>query len=526
MLFSLFKYRLKMLFSVLKGGGKPGRAVLFLIAFLVLALSLAAFSFGIYENIRANPGTGGQLLEQLISLMFHGIFALLCFTGLSLAVFTVFFGKDLELLLSLPIKPSAIFIYKITEALVLNVRFSFLFLIPLLAMLGIYYNSSIFYYIVAIVITVSLASIPGSLGIVLASFISRKTSKGRLKAVIGITGSLLGLGVWAGFHAITGLMPSQSSPRGIEFISNGGLISSPIFSYLPSGWASGAAMSAAAGSWIESLEFVLMLIACSAVLGYLAFKATARHYAGGIVGESAQPSTVAMVNMRIGQSPFIAHVKRDILLLLREPNVMMQSIVMLLFLLLFPFITSGDEWQDIVSISISPIGAIFAVFFGGQISSRLIPLERLGFWWNLVTPQGARLALLGKVLTGMIFTTVLVVLVGIVHLIAGRVIGVTYILFLIGFSWSGFAVGLPLGIHYANFKWDNPKRMLRTGGGFLYVLATIITGLVLYGIVVLAARFLPHMINPAFLALMISIGLLTVSVAATATKIANLEWMP
>ncbi len=65
-----------------------------------------------------------------------------------------------------------------------------------------------------------------------------------------------------------------------------------------------------------------------------------------------------------------------------------------------------------------------------------------------------------------------------------------------------------------------------TGGGFLYVLATIMTGLVLYGIVILAAGFLPHMINPAFLALMISIGFLTVSVVATAAKIANLEWMP
>ena len=515
-----------MLLSMLKGGGKPGRAIAVIIAFLVVTLSLAVFSFGIYANIKTNPETGGHLLEQLISMMFHGIFALLCFTGLSLAVFTVFFGKDLELLLSLPIRRSAIFIYKIAEALVLNVRFSFLFLIPLLVMLGIYHSSSIIYYIIAILITILLASIPGSLGIVVASFISRKTSKGRLKAVIGIAGSLVGLAIWAGFHAITRMMPSQPSSQGIESISKGSFISSPILSYLPSGWASGAVMGAAAGSWITSLEFVLILMATSAVLVYLAFKATARHYADGIAGEFSQSSTVALGSSQIGKSPLLAHFKRDILLLLREPNVLMQGIIMLLFLLLLPFISSQNDWKDLVSISISPVGAIFAVFFGGQISSRLIPLERLGFWWNLVTPRGKQLALLSKVLAGVIFTTVLIVLVGMIHLVSGRVFSMAYVLFLIGFCWSGFAVGLPLGAHYAKFNWDNPKRMLRAGGGFLYALAAIVTGSVLYGIIVLTAKFLPGIINPALLIFLLSAGLLVLSVAVTAVKIANLEWLP
>jgi hypothetical protein len=219
-------------------------------------------------------------------------------------------------------------------------------------------------------------------------------------------------------------------------------------------------------------------------------------------------------------------VKRDALLFLREPNVAMQGIIILLFLLLLPFISGRTEWQSLVSVSISPVGAIFAVFFGGQISSRLIPLERLGFWWNLVTPRGARSALLGKVLIGMIFTTAMMLFIGIVHLAAAGISGATYILLLIGFCWSGFAVGLPLGAHYADFKWDNPKRMLRAGGGFLYAVTAMMTGIVLYGIIALAAKFLPGMFNPAFLTLLISAGLLMVSIAATAAKIANLEWTP
>jgi hypothetical protein len=398
-------------------------------------------------------------------------------------------------------------------------------LIPLLIMLGIYHNSSIAYYMIAILITIFLASIPGSLGIVLASFISRKTSTGRLKAVLGIVGSLLGLTIWAGFHALTRMMPSESSSRGIESIPAGGIISSPVFSYLPSGWASRAAIDAAEGSWLTGLEFVLVLLATSALLAYLAFKATARHYADGIAGEFSESSTVALVNTRIGKSPLLAHLKRDILLLIREPNVAMQGIIMLLFLLLLPFISGHDDWRDLVSLPISPVGAIFAVFFGGQLSSRLIPLEKLGFWWNLVTPQGTRLALLGKVMTGLILTTVLVVLVGAIHLVTGRAIGIAYILFLIGFCWSGFAVGLPLGAYYADFNWDNPRRMLRAGGGFLYALAATITGLLMYGIAVLTTNLLPGIIDPALIILLLSVALLVLSVAVTSIKTANLEWL-
>ena len=168
---------------------------------------------------------------------------------------------------------------------------------------------------------------------------------------------------------------------------------------------------------------------------------------------------------------------------------------------------------------------IFAVFFGGQLSSRLIPLEKLGFWWNLVTPQGIRLALLGKVMIGIIFTTALVALVGAVHLATGRAQSVTYLLFLVGFSWSGFAVGLPLGAYYADFNWDNPRRMLRAGGGFLYALVATITGLLMYGFAVLTAKLLPGIIDPALIILLLSAALLALSVAVTSIKTANLEWL-
>ncbi len=56
-------------------------------------------------------------------------------------------------------------------------------------------------------------------------------------------------------------------------------------------------------------------------------------------------------------------------------------------------------------------------------------------------------------------------------------------------------------------------------------LAAMITGLVLYAIAVLVTKFLSDTLNPAFIVLLISIGLLTVSFVATAAKIANLEWV-
>ncbi len=205
---------------------------------------------------------------------------------------------------------------------------------------------------------------------------------------------------------------------------------------------------------------------------------------------------------------------------------MTQSLIMLVFLLLYPYVTGKDELAGLTKLSLSPVTALFAAFFGGQIGSRLIPMERLGFWQNMSTPNGRNLTILSKTIIGLIFVTVFSALVGIIHFVTGRITDPIVILFMIGFAWVGLSMGLPLGIFFANFSWEHPRRMLKGGGAFLYALLMMFSGFGLYGLVYLVSRFLSGFISPIIFMLLVSCGFLAISLAISLLKLANMEWNP
>jgi ABC-2 type transport system permease protein len=522
----LFKYRLKMSLSIFRGGKGFGKAVLFLFVFILLAFGISSFAIGVYQFARMNPETGETFLRNLTAMAFHGMFLLLLFWGLSLAVFTIFFSSDLDLLLTLPIKSGRIFVYKIIEANLLNTRVSFLFLVPILIIMGIFYGAQILYYIIIMPVIFLMASIPASLGIIIATLVTRRISRARLKGAITVVGSLIGVGFWAAINKIGGRLDSENVGFGSQTISSLSLLSSPLFKWLPSGWAYNAAVSAARGETQGSLVSLLVMAAVSSALFYAAMKLTASYYAGGIIEEVASPSHLSAAKFGVGNSPLLGHVKRDIILLSREPGVVVQSMVMVLFLLLAPFVAGGRNMPVVTNVPLSPLSALLASFFGSQVGSRLMPLERLGFWRNLAIPGGRRLALLSKLGVGFLFTTALVTLVSAVHYAAGQYAGLGPILIVLGFAWTGLAIGVPIGLFWGKFNWDNPRNMLSGGGGFIYALLTMGISVVLYALLFLSGRFIGSIANPIIITLVFSLGMLTLSVVISSIRLDNMEWNP
>ena len=521
MLALLLRYRLRSFFSIFKGGAKIGRTVAVIAAFLCITVIIVSMCAGIYMALKADPDTGYKILEMILAMSFHGIFALLLFTGLSLAIFTIYFGKDLELLFSLPIDSKTVFLYKFIESLVLNARFAFLFLAPAVILTGIIYKASAWYYLIAVIITIFLAAIPGSLGIIICSFFARHVSRARMKNVIAIIGSFLGIAIWAGMNAALNSFdnaePQAISPDLAVFK----LSSSPLFAYLPSGWAYRSAINSVSGNWGEVIMPLLLLGSASAMLSYLAMAVTARHYSKGIVDESPEASLVISTDSGIGRSPLIAHFKRDIILLYRQPQIIMQIVLMLILLLLFPLIAGEDQPGSFGDLPVSAPMAIFALMFGSQLSSRQIPLERLGFCWNLMIPGGTRLMLIEKFLFGLAVVTLCSFIVGSGHLFMGTASGIDYIVYLASFCLIGFGIGMPIGLIYADFTWDHPKRMLKGGGVFILIVSTIIIGMTVYVAVIFLGKLIPSIIIlPALAVIVLMAGIIFSSL-----KLENFEWV-
>jgi ABC-2 type transport system permease protein len=514
-----------MMLSPLKRGGKVGKMVLVAFAFLMLAILLSTFAYGLYELAQSDPVRGGAALENMIALFFHGIFAFLLVWGLSQAVFTIFFSNDLELLLSLPITRKDIFSYKVIEATFYNIRLSFLFLIPILLVLGLYQKAPLYYYLITVIVTLSMASIPGAIGIIVAAFLSSRIPRARFKGILTVVSSLMGIAIWVGMNQIDQRVFSKSDGTSSEMLAATHFVNSPAFNFLPSGWAFKATLNGAGGNLGESLIYLLPLIACSLILNYIALVSTSRYYSKGITEEIAAPSSATSLTFGSGGSPILAHIRRDMILLWRDSGVLMQSLVMAVILLLFPFV-AGSSLEELSLGSISPWASIFAAFFGGQVGSRMMPLERLAFWRNLVIPGGRQMAIYSKIVIGLIFVTVIILTISVIHLAAAKVHGIDGFILPVLFSWMGFAIGLPVGAIWGNFAWDNPRRMLKGGGGFIFAFALMISGMAMYGLIYLSYRYLAQFVNPILIILVFSLGFLSISFIVTALKLLNMEWTP
>ena len=529
MFWILTKYHLKMSLFSLRGGRQIGRLILLLFALLAFAFSISMFSYGIYKYATLYPVEGGNLLDNLIAVAFHGMFVLLCFSGLSLAILTVFFSKELELLLSLPVKSSTIFIFKVFEAIFKNVRISLLFLVPTLIILGLYRHAAIPYYLLIALIILFMAAIPSSIGIILAAAVSKKIPRSRQRSVLSVMGAFIGLSVWAVMIQFSGHFSSDSADFGSSSMKMAKIASLPFLKYLPSGWGYFAATNAAKGDWGASFIYILLLAGGALVFSYLALLATSNFYSGGVIEEVAGPKATAVVSFDVGGSPIWAHIKRDILLISRELSVAVQSLIILAFCLLFPLFGKRADTEISGAISRIPFSffaAIFATFFGAQFGSRLIPLEKLGFWLNLITPDGRWLTLASKIIVGSICVIAMISIVGAIHLVLGVSHSFTYILYLAAFALTGFGIGIFFGAFFADFKWELPQRMLKSGWIMVFILTIFATGFAFIGLTYLAEVFLSSFINPLIIIILFSLGVLALSITFSVMRLVNMEWNP
>jgi ABC-2 type transport system permease protein len=519
----LIKTRVKTFLNLLKDSRRVRFAAIIIFALLLFGYVIAGFLAKILRMAAANPELGNKVIESVVALSIHGVFLLTCFYGLSYAVYSVFFGRELELLFSLPFKRRDVFLFKVLEAAFFNSRISLIFAMPALVVMGIYHDAGFYYYVIVILLIMILTAIPGSLGIIAASFLARKVPRSKLRNALAVISALVGLSVWGGFNIFSRSFSGDfSGGPGLNNIIYTGI--NPVWSYFPSGWASTAAIAVARGEWVNFLYYFSLIGICAFALTVLALKAISRYFDRGVVEEFVGTSGSRFLSLGWGDSPFIAHLRRDIVIILREINALSQSLILIIFLIIFPFFAGPAGGGEPLPLSIPPSSVIFANILGCQIGSRLIPLEKLGFWLNLSIPGGSRHAILSKSIVGLVFGGLTAMLVGIIHISSGIAAEINYILFLAGFFWAGFGLGVVFSIYFGDFRWENPNRMLKMGGFFLYI-SSVIGIIIPFGFIAfVAGEFLPGIIDPGVLVVTLSLILVYISILVTLRKLSNFEW--
>lgn len=121
------------------------RVVLFLI-YILFFIGLFYGSRYLFDKVTSIPVFGTILLSRIINLSFLMFMILILFSSLFLSIEFFYSSKDIELLLSLPIKPSFIYSKTILEITLSSSQTSLLFLLPIVFSLASYFNYPIYVF--------------------------------------------------------------------------------------------------------------------------------------------------------------------------------------------------------------------------------------------------------------------------------------------------------------------------------------------------------------------------------------------
>lgn len=243
---------------------KMGRSV----GFLLLMLFVVAEVVGLYVYYISQliqPAIAiGQSDALLTLILVAGQMVTLIFGTIGI-LNSLFFAKDMEFLLSLPVKPMHIFSAKFTVTFLGEVAIMMLFLLPGVIVYGVNLHMGIGFYLKALVVGFFAPAIPLAIGAILSIPLMRLV--GALKNR-GFAASLVGIVLFAGLMFVSMNMSNvmenvaeNSGQVAASLLQEGGLASMIARVFPPALWG-GRAMAASGG---DAALNMLLFIAVSIV---------------------------------------------------------------------------------------------------------------------------------------------------------------------------------------------------------------------------------------------------------------------
>lgn len=211
--FTIFRLLFKYMFR--KSGEKDSKWIW--VAYIFVGLVFAAVIASICLAIAALAETvnGMGLLPEFITLLLTVACVAVVLLGLVPMMTYLYFSRDTEFMLTLPVKPSTVFMAKLSVVYITEIIVSTAILIPAMLSVGIITGQSALFYIVMLFAILLVPAIPlvivAVLAIPLMWIVSFFKNKGALTSIVVI---LLGCGVFAAYYA---LIAGMNSGMGDEF---------------------------------------------------------------------------------------------------------------------------------------------------------------------------------------------------------------------------------------------------------------------------------------------------------------------
>jgi hypothetical protein len=173
---------------------KLGRKLLNIFVFGLLGVLLifvsGAVGLGSGSLLKRYPEL--QFESLLPGLILTAIALLLLISSFGLALGSLFFSRDLDLLMSAPVSRRAVFISKILSGFTTYYLLVFVLALPALVTYGIGLSYGLFYYILMLIAVLGTPLLPAGLGALLVLLVARVAPVRRVREVLGLVAALFG----------------------------------------------------------------------------------------------------------------------------------------------------------------------------------------------------------------------------------------------------------------------------------------------------------------------------------------------
>lgn len=462
-------------------------------AFAALGILFFAFlHWGALRFLRAVHGVelaGPLLLVKILSMALLTAFFMILFSATITSFTTLFFARDLALLVHTPLPHRTLFAFKSLETAVYASWMMALALLPFLAAYGRVTGQGAGFYLLLAVLGVPFAWLASAGGIGLSLGLMRVFPARRVRDIMLAValGICTGLFLWVRWLAPAKFLRADTMSATLEYIA---LLEAPSSPWLPSTWYAQAVAAFLNGSAREAVFYGAALVFAAALAFALLVAAGERSYYAGWV--AAQESARRKKRRPLGAewrgvpgffgTRFRAILGKDRAVFFRDPNqwsqlLMLASVAAIYLLSIHKLPLDSRFLKGLVSfLNIGMTGFVLA-----SVALRFVfpavSLEGRSWWALRSAPLSLWEILWSKFLGGVAPIAVLgVVLVGVSNHFLGvdpfvtRLSNLTVLVMAV--TLAGMGVGF--GALFPRFGVENVAQIQTSAGGVLFM----VTGLV------------------------------------------------
>lgn len=446
-----------------------------------------------FQFLTGYPDLLNWVMDYILSLFFFSLTLMLVFSNGIISYTSLFRARETWFLMSQPIQPGELFLYKFSESVVFS-SWAFLFLgTPLMGAYGAIAAKSWTFYPLTVLLFLAFVLIPAALGSGIALAVARyfPRSKKSLFLSLGALALLVLVGATSRILAIKGVATPFTTLWMKGIFDRLDFCQKP---YLPSYWVARAVITLANKENGAALFYFLQILANGLFFVWLAWRgAQSRYLAAWSLCQSQQPPRrkarrslaervlvplLFFIDRRLRRM-----VSKDLTTFLRDPVQWSQFLIFFgllgiyfLNLRTLSYDIKAPGWKVMISLLNLAATALTLSTFTSRFVFPQLSLEGRRFWVIGMIPMRRSSILFGKFIfafAGSILISELLILVSTLMLRIEPEMALLHGVTMLGIclGLSGLSVGL--GAMYPSFQEDNPSKIVGGFGGTLNLVLSL-----------------------------------------------------